>query len=209
MATMTDTMLPLESGDRLTREEFHRRYCTRPDIKKADLVDGVVYIPMPARFEQHDKPQGMMVMWLQVYAAGAAGVEAGVQATILLSETSEVQPDALLFRRDPPGNTRMTERGYIEGAPELIVEIAASSASYDLHAKMDAYRRAGVEEYIVWEIYEGRIRWFRLRDGAYVPLAADERGVIESEVFPGLRLNVPAMLAGDRAAVLATLAGTG
>ena len=32
---------PLESGDHLTRHEFERRYQARPDIKKAELIEGV------------------------------------------------------------------------------------------------------------------------------------------------------------------------
>jgi Uma2 family endonuclease len=205
MATTTETLVPLESGDRLTREEFHRRYCARPDIHKAELIDGVVYVASPARFRQHDEPQSLAVMWLGVYAASAPGVRAGVQATIRFGEKNEVQPDAFLFRVDPPGTARITERDYIEGAPELIVEVAASSASYDLYDKLEVYRRAGVEEYVVWQILEGRILWLRLREGEYAALEPDKDGIIESEVFPGLRLNVPAMLAGDRAAVLAAL----
>jgi Uma2 family endonuclease len=197
--------VPLESGDRLTRAEFHRRYCARPDIKKANLVEEVVYVASPSRFVQHAEPQGIVVMWLHVYAASSPGLEAGIDATILLSETSEVQPDGLLFRVDPPGNAQIDDEGYIVGAPELIVEVAASSASYDLHDKMDAYRRAGVQEYIAWQVLEKRIDWFRLRDGAYVPLKPDDSGIIQSEAFPGLRLPVAAMLAGDRAAVLAAL----
>ncbi|MGH2583771.1 MAG: Uma2 family endonuclease [Dehalococcoidia bacterium] len=208
MATTTQSFVPLESGDRLTREEFHRRYCARPDIRKANLVEGVVYVSSPVRFVQHSQPQGIVVMWLQVYAASTPGVEAGVDATILLSETSEVQPDGLLFRVQPPGNARINERGYIEGAPELIVEIAASSASYDLHDKMEAYRKAGVEEYVVWQVFEKRIDRLRLSNGVYVPLQPNADGVIESEVFPGLRLPVAAMLAGDRAAVLAAVRET-
>ncbi|MGH2600061.1 MAG: Uma2 family endonuclease, partial [Dehalococcoidia bacterium] len=187
MATTTQSFVPLESGDRLTREEFHRRYCARPDIRKANLVEGVVYVSSPVRFVQHSQPQGIVVMWLQVYAASTPGVEAGVDATILLSETSEVQPDGLLFRVQPPGNARINERGYIEGAPELIVEIAASSASYDLHDKMEAYRKAGVEEYVVWQVFEKRIDRLRLSNGVSVPLQPNADGVIESEVFPGLR----------------------
>ena len=116
----------------------------------------------------------------------------GVQATIGLSETSEVQPDAFLLRVEPPGRARITERGYIEGAPELIVEVAASSASNDLHDKMEAYRRAGVEEYIVWQVLEERIDWFRLRHGRYERLQPDVRGIITSEVFSGLCLDVRA-----------------
>ena len=123
MATTAETLPPLESGDRLTREEFHRRYCARPDIRKAELIEGVVYVASPARFGVHDEPQSMMVMWTGVYAASAPGVRAGVQATIRFGEKNEVQPDAFLVRVGPPGNARITEHDYIEGAPELIVEV--------------------------------------------------------------------------------------
>ena len=200
-------MTLLESGDRLTRAEFHRRYCERPDIRKAELINGVVYVASPVRYELHDKPHAIVVMWLNVYAAMTPGVEAGGEATILLAGRSEVQPDGFLFHVDPPGNARITERDYIEGAPELIVEVAASSASYDLHDKLEAYRAAGVREYIVWLVIEKQLRWLRLRDGAYVAVEPDTRGLIESQVFPGLRLDVPALQAGDRAGVLAALTG--
>ena len=48
------------------------------------------------------------------------------------------------------GRTRISEGDYLDGAPELIVGIAASSASYDLHAKREAHRRNGVQVYGVW-----------------------------------------------------------
>ena len=201
MATTTDRLPPLESGDRLTREEFHRRYCARPDIRKAELVQGVVYVASPTRHTVHGRPHGLIVGWLTAYAAMAPDLDLSDNATVVLGRDSEVQPDACLFWTEG-GGVRITDEGYLEGSPELIVEIAASSASYDLHDKMEAYRRAGVQEYVVWQVLEGRIDWFRLRDGAYVPLAPDARGIAASEVFPGLRLNVPAMLAGDRAGVL-------
>jgi hypothetical protein len=109
MATTAETLPPLESGDRLTREEFHRRYCARPDIRKAELVQGVVYVASPVRFQVHDKPHGIVALWLGTYAAMTPGVETGVEATVQLSNDSEVQPDGLLFRVDPPGNARITE----------------------------------------------------------------------------------------------------
>ena len=206
MAEAAAPFVPLESGDRLTREEFHRRYCARPDIKKAELVQGVVYVASPTRFGKHSEPHGAVAIWLGTYAARTPGVRFGDNATVYLDANSEVQPDAIVFR-DPPvkGGARLREDDYVEGAPQLVVEIAASSASYDLHDKMEAYRKAGVEEYIVWQVLEQRIDWFRLRAGRYEPLEPDAHGIITSEVFPGLRLNVPAMLAGDRAAVLAAL----
>lgn len=55
----------------------------------------------------------------------------------------------------------------IEGPPELIGGIAASSASYDLYDKLNVYRRNGVQEYIVWRVYEEGLDWFQLKEGAY------------------------------------------
>jgi Uma2 family endonuclease len=74
--------------------------------------------------------------------------------------------------------------------------------------KMRAYRRNGVQEYIVWLTDEERLLWFSLQGGDYVPLPHDENCVIHSRVFPGLRLAVERMLAGDLAAVLAEQADT-
>ncbi|MFN8556990.1 MAG: Uma2 family endonuclease [Dehalococcoidia bacterium] len=206
MATTTDAPIVLESGDRLSRAEFHRRYDLRPDIRKAELVLGVVYVPSPLRSEQHGEPHSLADFWLGAFAARTPGVRVSLDPTIYLTEDSEVQPDLVLFREPAPGGRlQRTPDGYLQGAPELVMEIAASSASYDLHDKREAYRRAAVPEYVVWRVIDQAIDWFRLHGGAYVPVAPDERGVIESAVFPGLRLSVPAMLAGDRAAILAAL----
>jgi Uma2 family endonuclease len=204
MALEVSTVLPLESGDRLTRAEFHRRYDAHPNLPKAELIEGVVYVGQPTRDDVHGEPQGLMVTWLGVYRAGAAGVRMSVEPTVYLDTDNEVRPDAVL-RWEASGRATRRPDGYIEGAPELIVEIAASSASYDLYDKLNAYRRNGVAEYIVWRTADGEIMWFRLEEGAYVVVLPDASGIIESTVFPGLRLNVPAMLAGDLAAVLAML----
>lgn len=93
---------------------------------------------------------------------------------------------------------------YVEGAPELIVEIATSSANYDLHDKKRAYRRNGVQEYIVWQIFENKLDWFSLKEGEYV-LLPDEDGVVRSQIFPGLWLAVPALLVGNMAKVVIVL----
>ena len=151
-----------------------------------------------------------MIGWLYAYAGSFPDrCAVGTDATLTFGEPpeeSEVQPDALLFRlRGEGAGVTVTDAGYLHGAPELVVEVSASSASYDLHDKLGAYRRTGVQEYLVWRVLDQQIDWFRLRGGAYVRLQPDARGVIASEVFPGLRLHVPAMLAADRAAVLAAL----
>lgn len=196
----------LESGDRLTRAEFHRRYCARPDIKKSELVEGVVYVASPVRQDGHGSETGIVQLWLQTFAVGLDGLDVGDNSTVFLDADNEVQPDAFLLWRDPakPG-AHLTARGYVEGAPLLVVEVAASSASYDLHDKLRAYRRNGVQEYIVWRTQDRAIDWFRLYEGEYIRVEPDADGIIESSIFPGLRLSVPAMLAHDRAGVLATL----
>lgn len=193
---------PLESGDRLSREEFHRRYEQRPDIKKAELVDGVVYVASPVRTD-HSAAHGAIVTWLGVYSAAHDDLGMNDNITLILGD-SEVQPDVILRRLENGTSTVTTDR-YLQGSPELIAEVAASSASYDLHQKRALYERSGVQEYIVWQVYDRAIRWFRLRDGQYEDLAPGEDGIIESHVFPGLRLDVDSLLKGDMAAVLAAL----
>ena len=205
-AQITTTVLPLESGDRLTRAEFERRYHAMPHIKKAELIEGVVYVPSPVRSTSHAQPHGFMITWLGVYAAATPGVELNDNATVRLDLDNEPQPDALLRLEERlGGHSRLSPDDYIEGGPELIVEIAASSAAYDVHDKLRAYRRNQVQEYLVWQVHEHRLDWWRLQEGAYVPLQADLGGIVRSLVFPGLWLATPALLAGYLAEVLAVL----
>ena len=198
--------LPLENGDRLTRREFEQRYSARSDIKKAELIEGVVHMPSPVHFAGHAEPHLAILTWMGTYCAFTPGVRAADNATIRLDLDNEPQPDALL-RIEPQagGRSRLSEDDYVEGAPELIVEIAASSAAYDLHDKLRAYRRNGVQEYLVWRVYEKQLDWFVLIEDEYRPLTPDNFGLIHSRVFPGLRLAVEALLAGDVAYVLADL----
>ncbi|MFL5803086.1 MAG: Uma2 family endonuclease [Roseiflexaceae bacterium] len=197
---------PLQSGDHLSRAEFERRYHAHPEVKKAELIEGVVYVALPVRHTQHGHPHFNIIGWLSFYCAFTPGVSGGDNSTTLLDLENEPQPDVLL-RLDPAlgGKTQVTPDGYLEGPPELIVEIAASSVSYDLHEKQRAYARNGVPEYLAIQVYEQRVDWFALHDGVYEPLAADERGIIHSEVFPGLWLQPAALWSGDLAALLATL----
>jgi Uma2 family endonuclease len=207
MVTRADAPVSLEAGDNLTREEFHRRYSARPDIKKAELIDGVVYVPSPVRFDRHSQQHFLVIGWLAMYVALTPDVQpGGDNATLFLEGGHEVQPDAFLWRPEA-GGAYLNEDGYLVGAPQFIVEVAASSASYDLHQKKEAYRRNGVPEYVVWRVLDEAIDWFRLQDGQYVLIEPDADAVIESEQFPGLRLHVPSMLAGDLAAVLSQLHG--
>jgi len=191
---------PLESGDRLTRAEFERRYEATPEKFKAELIEGVVYVASPVRVF-HGTPHAALVGWLAAYWAATPGVSAADNTTIRLDLDNEPQPDALL-RIEVGGTSTVSEDGYIEGAPELVAEIATSSASIDLGAKQNAYRRNRVQEYLVWQTFENRFSWFRLQAEAFVLVAPDADGMIRSTVFPGLWLNVSALLEGRMMEVL-------
>ncbi|NEQ81438.1 MAG: Uma2 family endonuclease [Moorea sp. SIO2I5] len=196
----------LENGDRLTRVEFERRYQAMPDTKKAELIEGVVYVASPVRITKHANPHGKMITWLGVYEAATPGVMLGDNPTVRLDYDNEPQPDAILrIDQQKGGQSRISDDDYVEGAPELIVEIAASSASYDLHDKLRVYRRNGVKEYLVWLVQEQQFRWYELYAGEYVQQQPDQLGVLTSNVFPGLQLAVEPLLAGQMQRVLAVL----
>lgn len=195
---------PLESGDHLSRDEFERRYQAMPDLKKAELIEGVVYVASPLRAQAHGSPHAQIVGWLITYEAANSSVRCYDNPTVRLDGDNEPQPDAVL-RLVKNGRSRISEDDYIEGAPELIVEIAASSASYDLHEKLQVYQRNGVKEYIVWRTYDHSIDWFYLVNGEYQTLSPNEQGVFCSQQFPGLWLAKDALLSSNMGEVLKVL----
>lgn len=196
---------PLESGDRLTRPEFERRYAAAA-VTKAELIEGVVYVASPLRFQHHAEPHSRLDTWLGTYVAFTPGTRSGIEPTVRLDLDNEPQPDiVLLVNPEAGGQTRLSDDGYLEGAPELVIEIAASSAAIDLGDKQQAYRRNGVAEYLVWQVFENKIDWYALTDGDYQNLPVDDDGIICSRRFPGLWLAADAMLSGDMAQVLAVL----
>jgi len=198
------TIPPLENGDKLTRHEFERRYHAMPNLKKAELIEGVVYVASPLRIKTHGEPHAYIMTWLGVYKAATPGIGFADNATVLIDTDNEPQPDALL-RIETGGQSRINKDDYVEGAPELIVEIAASSASYDLHEKLKVYRRNQVQEYLIWRVYDHQFDWFRLQQGEYIQLQPNADNIICSQIFPGLWLDKMALLGGDLGKVLSVL----
>jgi len=196
----------LEPGDRLTRHEFERRYQRMPHLKKAELIEGTVYMPSPVRLRRHAKPHNQLGTWLGVYASETPDVECADNSTVRLDLDNEPQPDLVLMKLpEKGGQARVSTEDYIEGAPELAVEIVGSSRAYDLHQKKGAYRRNGVREYLVWITGENRVCWWELRDEEYHEIEPTPEGLLRSAIFPGLWLDVPALLRGDMRTVLATV----
>ena len=197
---------PLAPGDRLTRPEFERRYDAMPHLCKAELIEGVVYMPSPVRYRRHSRPHAQLMGWLIYYEAGTPGVETADNGTARLDLDNEPQPDAMLLI-DPErgGQARISADDYVETAPEFVAEVASSSVSIDLTTKLHVYRRNGVREYVVWRVLERAVDWFVLRAGQYERLVPDAEGLLRSEIFPGLWLDVAALLRGDVAGVLAAV----
>jgi Uma2 family endonuclease len=204
-----DSSLPrrapeLRAGDRLTRPEFERRYEAMPHVKKAELIEGVVYMPSPVS-QDHGGPHFEIIGWLALYQSATPGVQGGDNTTVRLDLENEPQPDAFLRIRPECGGQSRDSDNYIGGAPEMIAEVAASSASYDLHDKLRAYQRNGVLEYVVWRVWDRAIDWLVLREGRYEPLTLNSAGHYHSEVFPGLWLDPAALIRGDLAQVMAVV----
>jgi Uma2 family endonuclease len=198
-----DQVPPLENGDRLSRAEFERRYLTHPEIKKAELIEGVVHVASPVRVRRHGAPHSRIITWVGTYQAATPGVNVADNATLRLDLDNELQPDVTVWLDG--GGAFVDDDDYLQGAPELIIEVAASSAAIDLHTKLQVYRRNGVQEYLVLLTHERVTRWHRFQAGETTLILADAEGVLQSQVLPGLHLHEQRFWAGDLAGVLAVL----
>lgn len=197
---------PLRSGDRMTRAEFERRWEVTPQIRKAELIEGVAYVQAALRADQHGDPHFLVIGWLGSYAASTPGVIGSDNSSIRLDESNMPQADASLrFAVDRGGQSHVDEDGYLNGAPELVVEISASTEGYDLRDKLRAYERHGVREYVVWRVANDQIDWFIRRNDGFQRLSSDDSGTFKSETFPGLWLDQAALLDRDLAKVLIRL----
>lgn len=194
---------PLRDGDRLSREEFLRRWEAMPDLKHAELIDGVVYMPSPVGLKHNDYHVSLGG-WLAIYAAGTHGCRAGAGGTWLMGEDVP-QPDITLRILPEYGGQSRVEGNYPAGAPELVVEVTHSSTSYDLGPKLRLYQRAGVREYISALLRTEQIVWRELVKGRYRKIAADSDGLWRSRVFPGLWLDADALWQHDLARMYAVL----
>ena len=201
---------PLENGDHLKADEFHRRYQAMPENVRAELIGGIVFMSSPVRHRSHGKPHVVLNGWLAHYLARTPGLDVyGDNCTVRLDNEAEPQPDLMLAL--PPllgGRVVEDENGYITGPPELVCEVAASSASIDFGRKLRDYRDNKVAEYLVWSVDQHRVEWYDLIDGEYIAKPSDN-SVLKSSNFPGLWLDPAKLLALDLPGLFADLdAGT-
>src|SRR5262249_6198698 len=194
----------LERGDFLSREEFLRRWEAMPQLKRAELIRGVVYMPSPVS-RDHGGMEIKVATWLGTYAAYTPGCEAGNNMTWLMQEGEAPQPDTSLYILPERGGQSRREENLASGAPEFLAEVCLSSTSYDLHQKFEVYQEAGVQEYLAVLMRERKVRWHRLSRRRFKVVSAPADGIYRSTAFPGLWLDAAALLAGDLARVLTVL----
>jgi hypothetical protein len=194
---------PLQAGDKLTREEFLRRWEGHPEIQFAELIGGIVYMPSPQSMEHGDKEADVGLL-LGTYALHTPGTKHSHNVTTLLGDDSP-QPDVHLRILPEYGGTTRRAGKFLKGAAELIAEICATSVAYDLHQKLELYEAAGVQEYLAILMYEKEIRWHILTKTGYELLAPAAPNLWKSRVFPGLWLDGKAILADDAVQMIKTL----
>ena len=204
MATVEQDVPPLIAGDFLSREEFLRRWEAMPQIKRAELIRGVVYMPSPVSTD-HGIMENNVGIWLGTYKVYTPGCESGHNLTWLMLEEEAPQPDTSLWILPEWGGKARRRGLLIEGAPGFLAEVCVSRTAYDLHQKLEMYQEAGVQEYLAVLVQEKELRWHRLSRRRYKVIAAPADGVYRSAVFPGLWLDSAAFLAKDMIRVLAVL----
>jgi Uma2 family endonuclease len=193
----------LVTGERLTVEEFLRRWEELPDLKNAELIDGVVYLGSPVSLE-HGRLDTRIIWWLAHYACLTPGCDSGNNSTWLMSGSAP-QPDVYLCILPAHGGQSGNKGPLAAGAPELVAEICVTSADLDLGPKLALYQRAGVREYITVEAFGQRLIWRVLDNSSYIAQALPPDGIFRSRFFPGLWLDVAAFWANDRTKMLAVL----
>jgi len=198
---------PLEPGDHLDQKTFHARYEAMPEDVKAELIGGVVYMPAASLKRPHGRSHSLLITWLQIYENETPGVEVYDNATNIMGDDSEPQPDAcLIILPSKGGQMHFTDDDYLQGAPEFIGEVSSSTESYDLHSKKRDYERAGVKEYLVVALRQKKVLWFVNRNGKFEEKTCESDGLYHCEVFPGLWLDPDALIALDGKRLLKALA---
>jgi Uma2 family endonuclease len=192
---------PLNNGDVLSRAEFEERYKAHPNLKKAELIEGVVYVSSPVS-PRHGAIHSDIIGWMSVYRAATPGVQIFDNTSLRLDADNEPQPDvAVVIDADPT----LVDAEFLETKPALIIEVAASSAAYDLHQKLHVYRRNGIQEYLVLIAHEQETRWYRWHEGTYIQLRPNDDGILRSQILQGLWFHSERFWQGDLAGLFAIL----
>jgi len=194
--TVVDLPRTLVEGQRLDQPTFHALYEAMPPGTRAELINGVVFMPGPVG-SAHGIAHAPVIVWLHYYAENTPGVEVLDNATTILGWKSEPQPDAMLRILPECGGRTRDEEGFIRDAPELVVEVAKATRYVDLGPKRADYEQAGVLEYVVRALEPDEVVWFEQDQGVLGQRPIPGDGIYRSAAFPGLWLDPLALVNND------------
>jgi hypothetical protein len=194
----------LVNGERMKQPEFHRRYEKYDEDEKWELIGGIVYHMASPLSLTHSDYDGEVGFLLETYRRATPGLQVLHNATAILDEDSEPQPDlGMRILPEYGGQSQTNPDDYLQGAPELLVEIAHSRRNIAMHAKRDDYKRTGAIEYLVVCSEEQEVHWFHfLNDEMIRP---NRQGITRSRVFPGLWFDIAALLRLESARLMEVL----
>lgn len=203
MATVEQEIPVLTPGDNLSRSDFVRIWDLHPEIKRAELIGGIVFMPPPVSLD-HGENELDIGTWAGSYRAYTPGCVGGHNTSCFLLQDLP-QPDVHLRILPEYGGRSYEKDRLLAGTPEFFAEVCRSSVVYDLHQKKDLYEEAGIPEYLAILIAEKEVRWHVLEEGRYRLMDPGPDGVYRARVFPGLWLDARAFLDRDMPRVLAVL----
>ena len=195
---------PLREGEHLTPDEFLHRWDAMPDLKRAELVDGIVHMPSPLSYI-HGDFEPRLSGWLTFYRLFTPQCVLLGNVTTRMSHDSVPQPDLSLRIPAELGGQSRIEGEYPAGAPEFIVEVSHSTFARDSGVKQRLYERSGVREYLIVRPTKRQILWHELVNGKFQQIAPDPDGLYRSRIFPGLWLDPDALWNNDLKALYAVI----
>ena len=186
----------LITGMRLELDEFLSRWEALPELKNAELIDGIVFVSLPVTLE-HGQRANILNWWLSHYVGDKRGCEAASNVTCTMLGQSP-QPDVLLRLTEEHGGQSIDTGYLLAGAPELVVDICETSFEIEFGPELELYQKAEVRENItIRTLPPPGIVWRVLVDGSYRVNEPDSKGILRSQCFPGLWLDTEGFWAED------------
>ena len=180
------TTTKYRTGMRMSLDEFLSMGKTDG---KWELDDGVLCI-MPSGTRDHQFLIGEFIWNFKNYLNGFDEPPAQFyheMTTILSREQQRApEPDLVIIREGRPG---VLEGRWVEGAPDIAIEILSTDRTRDLVRKRQIYAEAGVLEYWPIDPRNDTVTQLELRDGEYVEravLSADD--TLTTPLLPGLSI---------------------
>jgi Uma2 family endonuclease len=170
---------------RVTAEEYFKLPET---MRPTELIDGEIIVSPPPLTDHQFTLQSIYDL---IKALGVGGKILWSPAGVYLDDENIPEPDLLWVA---PGRESIILRKYVQGAPDLVVEVLSSgTAKRDRTKKFQLYEKYGVREYWLADAEAEYLEVWSLVDGKYQRLGVFGAGdTFESPVL-GKTVDVTAI----------------